>query len=140
MQLHEIQSRFKRKKTKRVGRGGKRGTFSGHGTKGQRARAGHRIRPAERDLLARLPKLRGVKNKSLFKKPKVINLDSLSKLFAAGETVDKNALMKKKQIRRVSSLVKIVGDGTMTHAVVVSKIPLSVSAMEKIKKAGGTVI
>lgn len=63
MQLHEIQPFHKNRDKKRVGRGGKRGVTSGRGTKGQRARAGHRIRPAERDLIQRLPKLRGFKNK-----------------------------------------------------------------------------
>jgi large subunit ribosomal protein L15 len=63
MQLHELKPFHPNKKQRRVGRGGKRGTTSGRGTKGQKARAGHRIRPAERDLIQRLPKLRGFKNK-----------------------------------------------------------------------------
>ena len=58
----------KDRKKKRVGRGGKRGTTSGRGTKGQKSRSGHRIRPAERDLLIRIPKLRGYRNKSIQKK------------------------------------------------------------------------
>lgn len=44
MQLHELKPKHKAKKKKRVGRGGKRGTFSGRGVKGQKARAG-RNRP-----------------------------------------------------------------------------------------------
>lgn len=63
MQLHELQSLHPNKKEKRVGRGGKRGTYSGRGVKGQSSRAGHRIRPAERDLIQRMPKLRGFANK-----------------------------------------------------------------------------
>jgi len=63
MQLHELQPTFPNKDRKRIGRGGKRGTTSGRGQKGQSSRAGHRIRPAERDFIQRLPKLRGVKNK-----------------------------------------------------------------------------
>lgn len=60
MQLHQLKPLHPNKRPKpRVGRGGKRGTYSGRGQKGQRARAGHRIRPASRDLLQRLPKLRG---------------------------------------------------------------------------------
>lgn len=56
-QLHTIQALHKLKKKKRIGRGGKRGTFSGRGTKGQKARAGRKIRPAIRDLIQSLPKL-----------------------------------------------------------------------------------
>jgi ribosomal protein L15 len=62
MQLYQLKPIHPRISQKRVGRGGKRGTFSGKGTKGQHARAGHRIRPAERDFIQRLPKLRGVGN------------------------------------------------------------------------------
>ena len=64
MQLHELRPTEERKAKKRVGRGGKRGTYSGRGMKGQKARAGRRIRPAMRDLMQRTPKLRGVKNQS----------------------------------------------------------------------------
>lgn len=63
MQLHELKPIHLNKTEKRVGRGGKRGTTSGKGTKGQSARTGHKIRPAVRDLMQRIPKLRGVKNK-----------------------------------------------------------------------------
>jgi large subunit ribosomal protein L15 len=59
MQLHELAPTHRSKDKKRIGRGGKRGTFCGRGSKGQKSRAGHRIRPAERDLILRLPKLRG---------------------------------------------------------------------------------
>ena len=71
MQLHELQPfhRLKRK-AQRVGRGGKRGTTSGKGTKGQKARAGHRIRPAERDLIIRIPKLRGFAQRKIVRRPR----------------------------------------------------------------------
>lgn len=62
MQLHELQPLHENKKEKRVGRGGKRGTYSGRGVKGQKSRAGHSIRPAERDLIQQIPKLRGYAN------------------------------------------------------------------------------
>jgi ribosomal protein L19E len=48
-----------KQKGKRVGRGGGRGKTSGRGTKGQKARAGHRIMPAIREQLKKLPKMRG---------------------------------------------------------------------------------
>ncbi|MEK9186632.1 MAG: uL15 family ribosomal protein, partial [Patescibacteria group bacterium] len=63
MQLHQLKPRHRQYPKTRVGRGGKRGTTSGRGQKGQKSRSGHRIRPAERDYIQRLPKLRGLKNK-----------------------------------------------------------------------------
>jgi len=59
IQLHQIQPEHKLKKKKRVGRGGKRGTYCGRGIKGQKSRAGAKIRPALRDLIKRIPKKRG---------------------------------------------------------------------------------
>lgn len=64
MQLHELKPNHKLKKTKRVGRGGKRGTYSGHGIKGQKSRAGRKMQPIIRNIIKRYPKLRGHKFKS----------------------------------------------------------------------------
>lgn len=64
MQLHEIRPLHKGKKRKRVGRGGKRGTYSGRGQKGQKSRAGRRLEPVIREIIKRYPKLRGYKFKS----------------------------------------------------------------------------
>jgi large subunit ribosomal protein L15 len=61
MKLHSIET--KRKHPRRVGHGGKRGTTSGRGQKGQKSRSGHVIRPAIRDILLRIPKKRGFRNK-----------------------------------------------------------------------------
>jgi large subunit ribosomal protein L15 len=62
MQLHQLQANHENYGKKRIGRGGKRGTTSGRGTKGQHSRAGRRIRPAERDFIQHLPKMRGIGN------------------------------------------------------------------------------
>lgn len=70
MQLHTLQPLHALKDKKRIGRGGKRGTYSGRGQKGQRSRAGRKIRPALRDLIQRLPKLRGAGNKRVRKAKK----------------------------------------------------------------------
>ncbi|MDE2144662.1 MAG: hypothetical protein KGJ01_01695 [Patescibacteria group bacterium] len=83
MQLHELSPLHKNKEEKRIGRGGKRGTFSGRGTKGQRARAGHRIRPAERDLIQHMPKLRGTRNKGVARRKKLAEKAARSKVRAA---------------------------------------------------------
>ncbi len=62
MRLHELRPKTKLKSKKRIGRGGKRGTFSGKGVKGQKSRAGSKIRPGTRDLIQQIPKLRGARN------------------------------------------------------------------------------
>jgi len=59
MQIHQIKTIHKEKEPKRVGRGGKRGTYCGRGGKGQTARAGHKMQPVIRELIKRYPKLRG---------------------------------------------------------------------------------
>ena len=67
MQLHQIKPTHKKVEGKRVGRGGKRGTFSGRGSKGQKSRAGTRIRPGFRGgdnpIWKLFPKQRGASKK-----------------------------------------------------------------------------
>ena len=76
MKLHSLPSSHKR--VQRIGRGGKRGTTAGRGTKGQKSRAGNRRRPAERDLILRIPKMRGFRNKPKTDTVTVFNLNVLS--------------------------------------------------------------
>lgn len=59
MQFHTLKRKTPNKKSRSVGRGGKRGKTSGRGTKGQNARAGRKKRPELRDFIKRVPKLRG---------------------------------------------------------------------------------
>lgn len=61
MQLHQIKPSHKLKTKKRIGRGGKKGTYSGKGMKGQKSRAGAKIRPELRDFIKKIPKVRGYK-------------------------------------------------------------------------------
>lgn len=65
MQFHNLIAKTKRKYAKQVGRGGTRGKTSGRGTKGQNARAGRKKRPEMRDIIKRIPKLRGRGKSSL---------------------------------------------------------------------------
>ena len=68
MQLHHLKPIHKAIASKRVGRGGKRGTLSGRGSKGQKSRAGTRIRPGFRGgnepLWKLFPKSRGASKKT----------------------------------------------------------------------------
>lgn len=65
MQFHTLKSKTPRKFGRQVGRGSKRGKTSGRGTKGQNARAGRKKRPELRDVIKRVPKLRGRGKSSL---------------------------------------------------------------------------
>lgn len=138
MQFHDLKHTTKRKKEKRVGRGGKRGTYSGGGEKGQRKRSGHRIRPAERDLIMRLPKLRGIKHPPVEAPARVINVGDLEKMFKE-TTITRKLLLEKKIIVSLHAPVKILANGDVKKAFVFEGIPASVSAKTKIEKAGGSV-
>jgi large subunit ribosomal protein L15 len=140
MQIHQLKKPNQRSK-KRIGRGGKRGTYSGHGIKGQNARAGKRKRPATRDLIQKIPKLRGVLH-SRYKKQgvkqfkaiyKIVNLDILEKKFKEGEVVSPQSLLEKKLVRRIKGKiphVKILGRGELKKKLVFEGVEMS----EKVKK------
>lgn len=144
MQTHELKSRTRRKSDKTVGRGGKRGKTSGRGTKGQRARSGHKIRPEVRDLIKKLPKLRGRgknSNKSIVLGRQAINLSKIEKHFKDGETVSPATLAAKRIVTgaRTGRRVIILATGELTKKVMVEGCIVSASAVLKINKVGGTV-
>ncbi len=146
MQLHQIKPKHKLKKGKRVGRGGKRGTYSGRGMKGQKSRAGRRLKPAIRGLIKRYPKLRGYRFKSkaqsLKSKIAVLNLETLEKKFKSEEKINPQVLLKKKLIRRIKGRmpkIKILGGGKLSKKLVIEDCQVSKSAKEAIEKVGGTI-
>jgi large subunit ribosomal protein L15 len=120
----------------RVGRGGKRGTTSGKGTKGQRSRSGHRIRPAERDFIQRLPKLRGFKNKPYTETVIPVNLDRLQHMEKSTVTPES---LRAEGIVRKSGVVKILGRGEISKKLLFSGVKVSASARKKIEAAGGSI-
>ncbi len=139
MQFHTMKRRTANKKSRSVGRGGTRGKTSGRGTKGQNARAGRKKRPEIRDTIKRFPKLRGrgvAGLKPIGVQSIAINLSAISKMYAAGEKVNKETLAKK----GFRSRVKILGTGDLDKKLTFSDIEISKSAEEKIKKAGGEVV
>ncbi|MBI4087599.1 MAG: uL15 family ribosomal protein [Candidatus Liptonbacteria bacterium] len=140
MQLHELK-KFRNKNKKRIGRGGKRGSYSGRGVKGQKSRAGRRIRPAERDLIIRLPKRRGFRNKPKSPKPMVFNLKDLSKYIKTHSEKGKSLVIDKTFLREVGLVpthyrgeVKILGMGEVYAPVKVQGLKLSKSAKMKVEK------
>src|SRR3989344_6917520 len=120
MQIHQIKRQHKNKRKKLVGRGGKRGTTSGKGTKGQKARSGRKLYPEIRDVIKRIPKLRGRgmnSNLSIQTKPRVLNLSDLE-VFNDGEIVSPKTLLKKGLVRRQGGKtprVKILGGDVPRH-------------------------
>ena len=139
--LHElkIKDTSKVKPKKRVGRGGKRGTFSGRGIKGQKARSGHKILPAERVLLQRLPKLRGAKNTLKSSDNFVLNVGQIEKLGL--KIIDRQTLLKKNLIQPTfKGKIKILGNGEINTPVEISEnVLVSKTAEEKINNAKGKV-
>lgn len=149
MQLHNITKNSSTKEKRRIGRGGKRGKTSGKGHKGQKSRAGRKIRPAERDIIKRLPKLRGHgKNRARTVnpdriRPSVVNIAALDVAFADGDRVTPKDLVAKKLVSTISGrvpTVKILGTGKLTKKLTVASCELSKSAKEAIEKAGGKVL
>jgi large subunit ribosomal protein L15 len=142
MQLNELKRLHKNKDAKRVARGGKRGKTAGRGTKGQKARAGHRMRPELRDIIKKFPKHRGYNAKSFEVKASPVNLAEIEKMFAAGDAVSPETLLAKKLITKVGGRtpkVKVLGMGKLTKKVTVSGCAVSASAKEAIVAAGGAV-
>ena len=148
MQAHQIKRNKPNKKKMTVGRGGKRGKTSGRGHKGQKARAGHKLRPEMRDIIKKLPKRRGFgKNRartvnSSIVKPTPINLPILDEFFADGDIVTPASLVEKNILKRSKGKlpqVKILGMGDITKKIKVSECAFSKSAKEKIEKAGGSI-
>ena len=145
MQLHQLKPKTRSPKGRRVGRGGKRGTTSGRGTKGQRARAGHKIRPALRDIIKKLPKRRG-RGKHSFRpfgaESTIVRLALLEKHFSSGEVIDPAVLLHKNLIRKIKGkvpAVKVLGSGAVKKKLIFRGIELSGSARVKIEAAGGSV-
>lgn len=142
MQLHELKPIHKRKRPKRVGRGGKRGTYSGRGIKGQKARAGRKLKPLIREWIKKYPKLRGTKFKSWKLKPVILNLEILEKKFKSSEVVSPKTLLEKKIIRKIKGRlpkVKILGKGELTKKLKIEDCQVSKSAKGKIEKVGGII-
>jgi large subunit ribosomal protein L15 len=145
MQIHQIKRKTKNKKRMIVARGGTRGKTAGRGTKGQKARSGHKIRPEIRDMIKRIPKLRGRgknSNLSISDKPITINLMSLEAKFKNGDTVSRQTLIEKKIISNRNGKmpqVKILGVGDLTKKITLKGISVSESVKAKIEKAGGAI-
>lgn len=141
MQLHTLKRKNPNRKSRLVGRGGTRGKTSGRGGKGQTARAGNKRRPQMRDIIKKLPKLRGYRFNSTVSKFSPVNVGALN-VFEKGAIVSPETLFAKKLVRKLGGVfpkVKILGSGDITVNVTVENCKVSASAKEKIEKAGGSI-
>lgn len=152
MQIHQIKKPKHLKKAKRVGRGGKRGTFSGKGSKGQKARSGVHMgadfRGGNQPLWKSFPKKRGSTKKVEIKhrsfqtrnfKAITLNLSIITKYFSEKEIVNLASLLEKKLIGSRDKKVKILGTGEIDKKFVFDGLLFSQSAREKVLKAGGEI-
>lgn len=146
MYLENIPERKNRKKKgKRLGRGygsGVGGHTSTRGSKGQKSRSGHKslvfFEGGNVPFFRRMPKFAGFK-RSKKVEATAINLDIIEKNYKEGETVSLDTLKKKALIAQRTVSVKILGDGDITKKIIVSDLPASESAKQKIQKAGGSI-
>lgn len=145
MQLNHVTNAYpERQRHVRVGRGTSSGIGKtcGRGQKGYFSRSGSSM-PAwfeggQMPLIRRVPK-RGFKNARFKTVYTVVNLAELEKVFAAGETVDPETLLKRRVIARLQDGVKILGGGKLTRKLAVKAHAFSASAAKQITAAGGTV-
>ncbi|XLQ20299.1 MAG: 50S ribosomal protein L15 [Candidatus Moraniibacteriota bacterium] len=142
MQIHEISTT--RKAKKRIGRGGKRGTYSGKGMKGQKSRSGGNVNPlfegGRTTLIQKMKKNRGFK--SPHAKNVVVTLTKLDRIYNDGDVVSRETLSEKKVLRSQTfdNGIKIVATGEITKKLTIdAKVGVTASAKENIEKAGGKV-
>ncbi|MCX6724194.1 MAG: 50S ribosomal protein L15 [Candidatus Staskawiczbacteria bacterium] len=142
MQIHELKPKHKNRGKKRVGRGGKHGTYSGKGIKGQKSRAGRKMVPIIRELIKRYPKLKGYRSFAIENYFALVSLESLEKNTKDGEIINPENLIKKGLVSKVKGKVpkvKILGDGKLTKKLVIENCKFSKTAKTAIEKAGGTI-
>lgn len=128
----------------RVGRGvgSGLGKTAGRGQKGQKARSKGNINKkhfqgGQTPIQRRLPK-RGFRN-PLADIIATVNVGDLE-IFDSGAAVDALALRATRLVLGRFDQIKILGDGELTKKLTVTADRFSKSAIEKIEKAGGTVV
>lgn len=144
MQLHTLKRKTQRQTKQQVGRGSKRGKTSGRGQKGQTSRAGRKLRPEIREIIKKIPKLRGRGkniNKSFEIKPVALNVSVFAEI-ANGTVLTPQKLVDLKLVKLLKGKVpkvKILANGEITNSLTFKKFTISKAAIEKIEKAGGKV-
>lgn len=145
MQKNILKRKNKNKKSRQVGRGGVRAKTAGRGTKGQNARAGRKKRPELRDLIKKIPKLRGRGkniNTSIKTKPVLVSFSQIEKYFKVGEVVSPKTLKEKAIVflykGKIPS-IKIVSNGDLTKKIIIENCMVSSAVKEKVLALGGEI-
>lgn len=143
MKLHELEvSAGSRKARKRVGRGTSSGygKTAGRGQKGQLSRSGGKTRigfeGGQMPLFRRMPK-RGFNNINR-KEYAIVSLSDLNQ-FEAGSTVDAQALLDLKIIKKQLAGVKLLANGKLDKNLTVKVSKVSEAAKQAVEAAGGSV-
>ena len=145
MKLSRLTKIRSKNKKKRLGRGygsTKGGHTVGRGTKGQKARAGHKIprgfEGGQVPLYKRLPQIRGFRNPAA-KDISAINLDRLN-VFREGSKVTPESLVERGIVKKVPKHgIKILAGGKLTKKLDLNGFLYSEKAKEEIKKAGAKI-
>ncbi|SRR3989344_2360713 len=139
MQFHNLKRSPSNRKSKQIGRGGTRGKTAGRGTKGQKARAGNKKRPEMRDIIKKLPKLRG-RGKNFLKSRNEnytpIKLSVLGENFEKGATINNKTLLEKGIIKTRNGKiqkVKILADKKIEKTFVFEGVKIS-STVKKLNE------
>ncbi|MFC1632900.1 50S ribosomal protein L15 [Patescibacteria group bacterium] len=143
MELHEL-TKHKTTKKHRAGRGigSGLGKTAGRGTKGQKARSGHRkMRPGfeggKTPLIRLMPKKRGFTSRRyVFSE---ITLADLEKHFKKGDKVDRKTLRSAGLVKDPKKPIKILAQGELKKELSLIVHGASAKAQEAIKKAGGDI-
>ena len=139
MKYNELEV-FRNTRPNRKGRGisAGQGKTAGRGTKGQKSRTGHRKMPTgfmggQRAIMQAIPKLKGFK--SLHNKAEIVYTDRLNDLKG---NVDNFVLAENNLISSPYVKVKIISRGELKTKISLETQFASKTAIEAIKKTGGS--
>ncbi len=140
MQINDLKATSKDTK-KRVGRGGKKGTYCGAGMNGQRCRSGHSqaatFTGGSSSVVGQTKKLKGFK--SLKPQAQTVNLTDIERVFEDGTEITPEMLKERGLISKLDLPVKILSMGEITKKVSLKNVAFSKSTKKKIEKVSGSV-
>jgi large subunit ribosomal protein L15 len=143
-ELHDNPGATKKQKRVARGPGSGKGKTAGRGIKGQKSRSGVAIggyEGGQMPLYRRLPK-RGF-NKPNQKHFAVVNLGMIQKFITEGkldakQPITEEVLVASGLVRRALDGIRVLAKGEITSKVTLSVTGASVSAVEAVAKAGGS--
>jgi ribosomal protein L15 len=104
------------------------------------------MRPASRDLILRIAKKRGFRNKPITEKPFIIDIASLVSKVKAFSQGNKPVVVDKETLKQIDLLpkgyagvVKILGKGEISFPVRIEGMKVSEGIKAAVEKAGGSI-